>query len=76
MPPIPLEPFRLCVFARHRPAEIGYTCISLFFGNLLPLLSYISSHSFRLDRLRRHHLLRFQNWLKRKRSVYLKTGHH
>ena len=32
MPPIPLEPFRLCVFARDRPIEIGYTCISLFFG--------------------------------------------
>lgn len=32
MPPIPLEPFQLCVFARHRPIEIAYTSISLFFG--------------------------------------------
>ena len=32
MPPIPLDPFRLCVFARHRPIEIAYTCLSLFFG--------------------------------------------
>jgi len=31
MPPIPLDAFRLCVFARHRPIEIGYTSISLFF---------------------------------------------
>ena len=34
MPPIPLDAFRLCVFARHRPIEIGYTSISLFFGKV------------------------------------------
>jgi len=31
MPAIPLDSFRLCVFSRHRPVEIGYTSISLFF---------------------------------------------
>ncbi|KAF9789668.1 hypothetical protein BJ322DRAFT_550952 [Thelephora terrestris] len=33
LPPIPLDAFRLCVFARHRPIEIGYTSISLFFDS-------------------------------------------
>lgn len=32
LPPIPLDAYRSCVFARHRTLEITYTSLSLLYG--------------------------------------------
>ena len=79
MPDIPLEPFRLCVFGRHRAVEIGYTSISLFFGKPTHApTSHVSSGSYANSRpsgIRGHHRLRPQKRVKRQRDGYVEAGH-
>lgn len=78
MPTIPLDSFRLCVFSRHHPIEIGYTCISLFFGKLTHDSAQATrvSRSFRLSCIRCNHQLRSQKRTERQRSLHVKTKPH
>lgn len=58
--PIPLDPYRMCIFVRHRPLEIGFATISLVYGTKPPLLSSgrnstYRSYLTRSTRLLAHH---------------------
>ena len=77
MPTIPLDSFKLCVFSRHHAVEIGYTCISLFFGELTCTCTPSGiSRGFRLSRIHGHHRLRSQKRLERQRNRHVKTKSH
>ena len=39
-PPIPLDPFHICLFAPIRTLHIAYTGVSLFYGVLKPSQAY------------------------------------
>ncbi|KAF9644220.1 hypothetical protein BDM02DRAFT_3122279 [Thelephora ganbajun] len=44
--PIPLDAYRLCIFVRHRPLEIGFTTISLLYDFLaFSLIIYLVARS-------------------------------
>ncbi|KAF9644217.1 hypothetical protein BDM02DRAFT_3263685 [Thelephora ganbajun] len=45
-PPIPLDAYRICIFVRHRPLEIGFTTISLLYDFLaFALIIYLVARS-------------------------------
>ena len=44
--PIPLDPYMMCIFVRHRPLEIGFATISLVYGAKPPSLASGGSSTY------------------------------